>query len=164
MQTITKVDARNNKSSWYFTGKPCKNGHIAKRAVISGTCYSCNTVAQKQWYAKGKKDKNWCVDRHIKMARNRANLKGIEFNITVEDLEWPDTCPVLGIPIYYGKNTSRWNSPSLDRTDPSKGYTKGNVVVISMRANSLKQDIKPEEVDLMYRYLKSLPFFNGVSN
>ena len=37
------------------------------------------------------------------------------------------------------------NSPTLDKFIPSKGYVKGNVQIISWRANSLKSDGSPDE-------------------
>ena len=37
------------------------------------------------------------------------------------------------------------NSPTLDKFIPSKGYVKGNVQIISWRANNLKNDGSPEE-------------------
>ena len=37
------------------------------------------------------------------------------------------------------------NSPTLDKFYPSNGYVKGNIQIISWRANSLKKDGSPEE-------------------
>ena len=31
----------------YFTGKPCKHGHIAERQTISGTCVTCYKITRK---------------------------------------------------------------------------------------------------------------------
>lgn len=40
-------------------------------------------------------------------------------------------------------------SPSLDRLDSSKGYVKGNVRVISKRANQLKNNATVEEMRMV---------------
>lgn len=45
-------------------------------------------------------------------------------------------------------------SPSLDRIDSSKGYVKGNVRVISARANMLKNNATVEELTLVLKDLK----------
>jgi hypothetical protein len=36
----------------YFTGKPCKRGHIANRHASSGTCSVCAAAALRERYAK----------------------------------------------------------------------------------------------------------------
>lgn len=46
-------------------------------------------------------------------------------------------CPVLGVPLAAGSQRSS-GSPSLDRIRPAQGYVRGNVRVISDRANRLK--------------------------
>lgn len=75
----------------------------------------------------------------LKQARYRAKKYGIEFNIELDDIQVPEYCPILKIKLY--KNDKRYpcnNSPTLDRIDPSKGYTKGNIQVISHKANTMK--------------------------
>lgn len=57
----------------------------------------------------------------------------------------PIYCPVLGIKLVPGGQIKD-HSPSLDRIDNTKGYVKGNVHVISDRANRLKSDGTPEEL------------------
>jgi hypothetical protein len=34
---------------YYFTGKPCKAGHIAKRATDDRTCYECRITRSRKW-------------------------------------------------------------------------------------------------------------------
>ena len=34
---------------WYFTGKPCRKGHIAKRQVSSKSCWECHQLAYAKW-------------------------------------------------------------------------------------------------------------------
>lgn len=87
-------------------------------------------------------------------ARKRAKKKGIEFNISLEDIFIPETCPVLGIPLFRGKGSRSPNSPSLDRVVNAEGYVKGNIAVISQRANALKNDGTAEEFKKLILYME----------
>ena len=53
--------ARKNNSTHYFTGKPCKHGHIANRLSSNGTCVECMRL-------KGQSDR----DKRIKYEWNRT--------------------------------------------------------------------------------------------
>lgn len=79
-------------------------------------------------------------------AKRRAAERGLEFTITKEDVHIPDICPVLGIPLAVGNGTAQSNSASLDRIDNSLGYIPGNVQVISLRANAMKNSATQEEL------------------
>ena len=85
-------------------------------------------------------------------AKHRAKVAGLAFNIELEDIKIPRRCPVLGIVLKAG---SRGNpaSPSLDRFKNELGYVKGNVFVISRRANVLKNDGTLDEFKQLVRYL-----------
>jgi hypothetical protein len=89
-------------------------------------------------------------------ARERAKRKNIQFSITIEDVIMPEKCPIFGIPLKKGEGTCKDFSPSLDRIDPNKGYVKGNVMVISYRANRMKQDSNPDEMIALGEYYKKL--------
>ena len=90
------------------------------------------------------------VDR----AKRRAKKKGFEFNLTEDDIHIPTHCPVLGILMFRGEGVSGPNSPTLDRIDSSKGYIKGNVQVISKRANTVKNDASIDEIEKILAYMK----------
>lgn len=77
--------------------------------------------------------------------KSNAKRKGIPFELEFDDIEFPKECPVLGIPIQYlfGYGVQP-NSPSFDRVNPTKGYVKGNVHVISNLANTMKSYATPE--------------------
>ena len=85
-------------------------------------------------------------------ARGRSKKEGWFCDLTVEDIRIPEYCPLLGIPLVVGAGRGKNgpSSPSLDRIEPSKGYVKGNVWVISDRANSIKRDALYEEFEMMY--------------
>jgi hypothetical protein len=38
----------------YFTGQPCKRGHIAERYVRSGICSKCARENFRRWYAENR--------------------------------------------------------------------------------------------------------------
>ena len=83
-------------------------------------------------------------------AKKRAKEKGWAFNITDADLVVPQFCPVLGIKIEFGYGKGpQDSSPSVDRINPTLGYVKGNVRVISNRANRLRSDATIEEIKLI---------------
>ncbi len=91
-------------------------------------------------------------------ARRRAKLYGIEFSLTHEDIVVPKKCPVLGIALssVEGTRANRDSSPSLDRRDNSRGYVKGNVHVISWRANNLKSDGTVKELSAVVNYMRGI--------
>ena len=81
-------------------------------------------------------------------AKQRCKENGREFNLEVSDIVIPDICPVLGIKLNMnsGKSGAYRNSPSLDRVDNNKGYTKDNIQVISQLANAMKCHASNEEL------------------
>lgn len=93
-----------------------------------------------------------------KFLRKRQNAKqgGIEFSITFDDIIWNTVCPILGIKLNYFADVISPASVSFDRIDPTKGYIKGNVNIISFRANNLKSNGSKEEFALLLEYLNKL--------
>lgn len=88
-------------------------------------------------------------------AKARAKSEGYAFNIEIDDIVIPDTCPILGILLVPGQGKVTESSPSLDKVDPSKGYTKGNVRVISHKANSYKRDMSFKDIEALFNYMKN---------
>lgn len=86
-------------------------------------------------------------------AKRRANEFNLEFNLDLEDIIIPDICPVLGIHLFVGEKTMSINSPSIDRIDNTKGYIKGNIKIISMKANTLKSDATIEQLKNILSYI-----------
>lgn len=85
-------------------------------------------------------------------ARHRANEKGLDFDLQLEDIIVPALCPVLGIALRVGGGD---HAPSLDRLDNAKGYVRGNVAVISDRANRLKRDGSAAEHRLIAEWMNA---------
>jgi len=86
-------------------------------------------------------------------ARHRAKTKGLEYNLTIEDVTIPEYCPILGIKLERNLNGNGpiMTSPTLDRINNSEGYIKGNVRVISFRANALRNDATLYEMKLILK-------------
>ena len=97
-----------------------------------------------------------------KAAKKRARDKGLDFDITPDDIVIPALCPYLGIPITHevGCKSRRPGSPSLDRIDSSRGYVKGNILVCSWRANFLKSDATLTELITLTKQWSQLQSLN----
>lgn len=90
----------------------------------------------------------------------RANKEGYKSDLTIDyllDIFPKDfKCPALGIKMEWGNKKGTRTSPSLDKIIPDKGYMKGNVAFISLKANSIKSDAKPEEVIKVSKWLEKV--------
>lgn len=78
----------------------------------------------------------------LQSIKERCAEKNLEFNITAKDIVVPEICPVL-------KTEFKVRTPaaiSVDRIDSSKGYIKGNIQVISRKANTMKNNATKEEL------------------
>ena len=84
----------------------------------------------------------------------RAKKDGTPFFIEPCDIIIPEYCPVLGLPLTFNSGRPQDNSPSLDRINPDLGYVKGNVRVISYRANTLKNNASMEELLAVVEYMR----------
>ncbi len=89
-------------------------------------------------------------------AKYRAKQKNIPCDITEADIILPEYCPALGIKLEFSNPySSKDSSFSLDRIDPELGYVKGNVAVISQRANQIKSNGTIDEHQKIIDYMKS---------
>lgn len=90
-------------------------------------------------------------------AKARSKKRGWACDLTLQDIKdiYPKDgkCPVLGIELKQGDGKVWDNSPTLDRIDNKKGYERGNIVVMSKRANTLKSSGTLEEHLLLCRWM-----------
>lgn len=74
-------EARLNKSKNYFTGQPCKRGHIAPRFTSTRKCYECSKGYCKEQYqntpAMRGRSKKWYWNNY---ERSLATLKAYREN------------------------------------------------------------------------------------
>ena len=131
-------------------------GHGSERYTSTAQCVECKKKQYKSQDGKARKASHQKKFRDseggrryrlLENARRRAKKKGLKCSITLDDITVPSVCPLLGIKIHLGGDgIYNMNSPSLDRIDNAKGYVKGNVAVISLKANKLKSDLSLEEL------------------
>ena len=116
----------------------CKGGYnsVCKtcRKPLSRKNYETHTTEYKLWYR----------------AKRRAKDRDQEFSLELEDIVVPEVCPVFLTP--FVENTPF--AASLDRIDSTRGYVKGNVQVLSTRANILKNDATLEELVKLVAFLQ----------
>ncbi len=155
--------------------KPCKNCGSTDRlpppaGCKNGPCKTCTKRRAREWAsakystnpkyfaAKAAKHRTANPEKFLwREAKSRSKQRGIPFNIEVEDILIPEFCPVFGKKL--AKSTGQGRNPyapSLDRIVPVLGYVKGNIRVISWRANELKRDITPEEMEMMMNDMHQL--------
>jgi hypothetical protein len=152
-----KLQNMKNRENFYvnkLTGeRECTNCGIIFK-ITSKTVTLCN---------KCNSDRVKSADPVYKMhnrAQTRAKLSGALFDLKKEDITIPETCPVFGyiLECSKGRSGGRKNSPSLDRIDPTKGYTKDNIMVMSHLANQMKSHATTEELvmfaDWIYKVYK----------
>lgn len=135
-----------NKPVEEYYSRKCKHtnkdGSVSHYEYRRPLCKGCWDKESRQWFRD-----NW-LDHLVHQARNRARKKSLPFDITVDDIVVPERCPLLDIPIKQnlGAKSASKNSPSLDRIIPELGYVKGNVMLISYKANSMKNNASKEEL------------------
>lgn len=164
------------------TTKTCRRGHVYTPGIPRG-CRVCYKIYHARYYRQNKEKwhqqkvrsrrKNPEVHRRYELerrrdryelvlivsARRRAKKIGVPFDLKADDLRpLPTTCPILGVVLKTNNGKGGVpgpNSPSLDRLVPERGYVKGNVRIISYRANALKNNATPEELRLIADWIEN---------
>lgn len=86
-------------------------------------------------------------------ARSRAKKFGTPFDIEPADLVMPECCPITLEPIDV-LNSNYQNGASIDRVINELGYVKGNVRIISRKANRVKGDATIEQLERVIAYMR----------
>lgn len=90
----------------------------------------------------------------ISSIKARAKQNNVEFTLSEKDVIWNTHCPILGVELSFRSKGKRETAASLDRIDNTKGYVRGNVHLISNRANRIKSDATIEELEKIIAYMK----------
>ncbi len=115
-------------------------------------------VARNHVVVKGENLSMVSVDPKNICCGPQPSRKSLEVPFCLEplDIKIPTICPLLNIPLIVGKGRLSGNSPSLDRVIPKNGYIKGNVLVVSHRANQIKNDADLKELQTLTKNLEKI--------
>ena len=136
------------KSIWQFSLLDKTRKTTSERKT---TCKNCSAALNE----KERRNRDW---KHnackvlLSNAKQRAKKANIEFTLTKDDINIPDTCPVFGFPLKREEKETWMYAPSIDRIDNTKGYIKENIIIVSRRANILKKDATIEELRKLADY------------
>lgn len=126
----------------------------ARRGRTDWYCAACNRLKSAE-----RADLNGGALKLLDKAKERAKTAGLDFNITLEDIEavWPvdGKCPALGIVLKRGKGQMHDASPTLDRLNPEWGYTRDNIAVLSMAANRTKNNARASDLEKIAAWMRS---------
>lgn len=106
-------------------------------------CNICNRKRSREW------DKKYWFRNIVRGCKNRAIKKNIAYEIDenfIENLliKQHGRCNISNIEFIFEK-TNKYYTPSIDRIDSKKGYTKDNVQIILRVINIMKTDLNQKE-------------------
>lgn len=112
----------------------------------------------RNYQTKKRKQFDYRLQMLLNASRQRSKKKSRENNLTIQDIKdaFPKDglCPIFGTKLVFGDAGFREDSPSIDRIDSTKGYTKDNIQIISWKANRIKKNASIEELELILSYMK----------
>ena len=134
-----------------LTKGPNKGKLVGWTDINGGTrCSKCKDCEKNK---ANKKYRLNPIPQLIFAFKKRAKTQKVPFDLTVEDIRdllknAGNICPVLGVKMTIselGSGDTNY-SPSFDRIYPKKGYVKGNIVIVSNKANRIKTDATVDEI------------------
>lgn len=86
--------------------------------------------------------------KHMEQKKDKLNITKKDF---LENYTIPDICPILGIPLSH--SSSRENLPSVNRINSQLPYQLGNIAIISLKANIIKNYGSAEDHLKIYNWM-----------
>ena len=147
-QRIKQICQKNNVDAFKIKQQKLEKEHAKRMTAKWGPQWNNKDVRMSYVYH--------AMKEKFRAKKANATRLGRPWDVEFGELEFPTHCPVLGIELNYFAEVRAENSPSFDCLDPSKGYVKGNVIIISWRANRIKNDGTAQEhrqiADFIERY------------
>ena len=108
---ITRKEAKAQGLARYYTGKPCKNGHIAERITSNGTCLECCKGHSKKTYAAHQ-------DEYRAKGLEKAKARIESGEHAAYQAQWKANNPER-----YKKRRAAWSAENADRI---KGHRRAS--------------------------------------
>lgn len=126
--------------AWLSADNNSYDIHRGTTTKLDSACKSCRSIIRK------KRTKSHPFETLLAKYKQRAKETKVPFNLDYDYLQsiWTGICPIYKSEIsLHNANSFKKNNlkiASLDKLVPTKGYVKGNVTWISLKANLIKQD------------------------
>lgn len=138
------MEARKAGDKYYFTGKPCKKGHVSKRLTSNGKCCICNNSSARDWQKDNPERFQEIVHSHrntplcrYTQHKNRASRCRIEFKLTFE--EWWQIWEDSG---RYAERGAFRGGYVMSRKEDKGAYEAGNVFIQRHEDNAKQGALK----------------------
>ena len=144
MELISLQQAREKGLARYFTGQPCKHGHVAERRVVGRCCITCADKTARSW---------------AKQNQERVKEISAEWNFRNKDKEaararqWRKANPDK-----YKLAVSKWRKDNA-------AYYRGYMTQIAMKRRVAKIQREPiwNDAERTKAYYDVCAFFNEVN-
>lgn len=121
------------------------NNSVPKHSPVENKCIG-NT--SDKGTASGKPSLESVLSKRLHILKS-ANSRGLEFNLTdanIRKLLNTKACYYTGVT--FNENNDPLNIRTFERVDDTKGYVQGNVVVVTLRANRIKNLLVEQDNEL----------------
>lgn len=127
-EIVLRKEALSKGLKRYFTGEPCKHGHIAHRAVNCGSCCECRRLRTKRWREEGGRG----VERKTYKGKTLPPVEVLNYFLLYEketgNLYWKDRPPTdKEDERTYKTWKSRWQGKVAGAIHYANGYVEVRV-------------------------------------
>lgn len=150
--------ARRAGTTTYFTGRPCKHGHISERRTNTSNCVACQEIYVRKWAKEHPESRRRFCNKYektkkgflMRLYRNmQSRIDGVQKAkhhlyagkslLPRRDFyDWALACPEYHrlFDAYEASGFDRHLAPSVDRVDSSRGYEIANMEWVTHSENS----------------------------